>query len=950
VLIGRPTELGLLQDALRAAKDGRPGAVLVGGEAGVGKTRLTKELGAHARAEQTRFLVGGCLELGADGLPFAPFTAALRELVRDISVAGVAELLPGGSASGLSRLLPEFGEPDGDVSSGQARARLFELVLTLLERLSEASPVVLVIEDAHWADQSTRELLTFLIRNLGGSTRLLIVITFRTDELTRSHPLRPLLTELDRAEHVHRIELARLRREEVTELVASILGEEGAPQIVDEVFERSEGNPLFVEALLDAGSGAELPGSLRDLLLAAVQRLPEDTQEILRVASAGGARIEHDLLSAIAGLDELSLTRGLRPAVAANVLVVEGDGYSFRHALIREAIHDDLLPGERTRLHARYAECLSGEARAVEVAHHWFMAHSTVKALVSAWDAIGVTERSLAYAESLQMASRVLELWDEVPDAAERIGATHAEVLERAVGLASDGADSELGIKLATAALKEVTDPLRVARLLEQRGHLAMQIARPESLVDLREAARIAPADPPNATRARVLANLAMHLDHFADPATDAESDAAAEEALRIAEAVGEPAVLIQINLRRSWLNMFRDDDVDAALALLETAREQAEEAKAYRAVLRAMINKSDVMEAYGLHEEAAAAARRGLERAAEVGLTRTSGAVLTFNLAEPLISLGRWDEALAVVEQALRQLQPSVYRGSLSFLAGDLAVARGDLAPAADYAATARSLIGHGTVAKAQDLFPVCRVEALILLAEGKPAEAFEALRPVLEERGLRNSSRYGLPALIVAATVCAETGDANALEAVRTRASQLRVYGPVEEAHRLTFEAEAARAEGRLDQSGWTAAARAWDALNRPYDLAQALYHQAEAAAANGDRDGVAPALQRAAQLAEELGVTPLLDRINDLARRTRVSLGGAVTEAPRLGLTPREEEVLRLVAAGRSNREIAEDLFISVKTASVHVSNILAKLGVSSRGEAAAKAHTLHLFEES
>jgi ATP/maltotriose-dependent transcriptional regulator MalT len=949
VLIGRPTELGLLEDALRAAQDGRPGAVLVGGEAGVGKTRLTKEFGARAEAAQARLLVGGCLELGADGLPFAPFTAALRDLVREISVDGIAELLPGGSASGLARLLPEFGEPDGDTSSGQARARLFELVLTLLERLSERTPVVLVIEDAHWADQSTRELLTFLIRNLGGGTRLLIVITFRTDELHRAHPLRPLLTELERADRVTRIELARLGRAEVTDLIASILGEDGGPQIVEEVFARSEGNPLFVEALLDAGSGAELPGSLRDLLLAAVQRLPEDTQDILRVASAGGARIEHDLLVAIAGLDELSITRALRPAVAANVLVVEGDGYSFRHALIREAIHDDLLPGERTRLHARYAEALSGEARAVELAHHWFMAHNTVKALVSAWDAIGATERSLAYAESLQMASRVLELWDEVPGAADLIGATHAEVLERAVGLAWNSADSELGIKLATAALKEVDDPFRRARLYEQRGQLAGQIARPESLDDLREAARIAPADPPNVTRARVLGTLAMHLDHFADPTTDAESDAAAAEALRIAEQVGDMPVQIQVNLRRSWLNMFRDDDVGAALELLETARVQAEEAKAYHHVLRAMINKSDVLEAYGRHEEAAEAARRGLERAAEYGLSRTSGSILSFNLAEPLVSLGRWDEALTVIEEAMRQLQPTVYRGSLSFLAADLAVARGDLAPAAAYAATARSLIGHGPVAKAQDLFPVCRIEALVCLAQGKPAQAFEALRPVLEERGLRNSSRYGLPALIVAATACAETGERGALQAVRDRVSQLRIYGPVEEAHRLTFEAEAARAEGTLDQDAWAAAARAWDDLNRPYDLAQALYRQAEAAAAEGDRDTIGPALHRAASLAEALRTTPLLDRINDLARRTRVSLGSAEAEGPRLGLTPREEEVLRLVAAGRSNREIAEDLFISAKTASVHVSNILAKLGVSSRGEAAAKAHNLHLFED-
>jgi ATP/maltotriose-dependent transcriptional regulator MalT len=362
------------------------------------------------------------------------------------------------------------------------------------------------------------------------------------------------------------------------------------------------------------------------------------------------------------------------------------------------------------------------------------------------------------------------------------------------------------------------------------------------------------------------------------------------------------------------------------------------------------MINTSDVMEAYGMHEQAAEAARRGLDRAADYGLSRTSGPLLSFNLAEPLVSLGRWDEALEVIEQALRQQQPSVYRGSLSFLAGDLAVARGDLSPAADYAATARRLIGHGPVAKAQDLFPVCRVEALILLAQGKPAEAFEALRPVLEEHGLRNASRYGLPALIVAATACVETGDTSALAAVRTRVSELRIYGPVEEAQHLIFTAEAARAEGTLDRATWEAAARAWDDLDRPYDLAQTLHRVAEAAAAEGDRDAVAPALRRAAQLADGLGTTPLLDQIEDLARRTRVSLGSEPDgQAPRLGLTPREEEVLRLVAAGRSNREIAGDLFISAKTASVHVSNILGKLGVSSRGEAAAKAHHLHLFED-
>ncbi|MFI0483021.1 AAA family ATPase [Actinomadura sp. 9N215] len=968
LFVGRVRESAALDDAYRAARDGSPSAVLLGGEAGVGKTRLVGEFGARARADGARVLVGGCLELGTEGLPFAPFTAALRGLVRDVGVDGVRDLLPPGAGAELGRLLPDFGEADADSFTGEARARLFELVLTLLERLAAAAPAVLVVEDAHWADTSTRDLLTFLVRNLGAGAALLIVTTYRTDELHRTHPLRPLLSELERVERVRRVELARLARDEVAELVRSVLGEAGTLRVAEDIFARSDGNPLFAEALLGSHDDPELPESLRDLLLGAVHRLPEETQEILGVAAGGGARIEHELLAAVAGVDERALTRGLRPAVASNTLVVDGDGYAFRHALIRDAVHDDLLPGERTRLHVRYAEALEerpelmpARQRAVTLAHHWHAAHEAGSALAAAWRAVGETRKALAYAESLRMASRVLELWDRVPDAADRAGVPYTEVIEKAVLVADLAGEPETGIRLATAALAESRDDrphtarkpgelMRTARLYERRGLMAMRLGRDEAIGDLREAARLAPADPPSRTRARVLATLAYQI--HALHGTRDEAHAAAVEALSVARAVGDVPVEIHLDLWFAWDDMFGDGegqgDAEAFFARVERAADRAEEVHAFEPLLRALTNRSDILEMCGRSAEATAVAALGVAKADEYGLARTAGTFLAFNTAEPLISLGRWDEALAVIGRALAQDPPALIRGSLNFLAGGVAAGRGDLDEAERSARAARRRIPHGAARRAQDLFPVCRLDAMIALGRGRPADALEALGPVLADRDLPDESRYALPGLVDAATACADLGDPGPLAAIRERAAGIRVYGPVQEAHRLTFLAEAARAEGVLDQDAWDAAVAAWDALARPHPLAFALTRAAEAAAGH-DREGAAVRLRRAAAIAGELGAVPLRERVDLLARRARVDLGGgAAASRPGLGLTPREAEVLRLVAEGRSNREVAEALFISAKTASVHVSNILAKLGVSTRTEAAATAHRLRLFD--
>jgi DNA-binding CsgD family transcriptional regulator len=994
VLVGRSGQLSVLDTALAEAGRGSPSAVMVGGEAGVGKSRLVREFAERSRGAGARVLMGGCLELGADGLPFAPFISVLRGLVRDLGAAGVAGLLPGGSARELARLLPEFGEPAGPDDAGEARARLFEQVLVLLERLAGAGPVVLVVEDMHWADRSSRDLLAFLIRNQPSAERLLIVVTFRSDELYHVHPLRLLLAELDRIGWVSRMDLGRLTRQDTGRLVAQITGRGTDDDLLAAVYRRTEGNPLFVEALLADGKlGSGLPESLRDLLVAAVRRLPEQTQEVVRVASAGGDRISHGLLAAVTGLEAAALARALRPAVAANVLLADSDGYAFRHALIREAVHDELLPGERGQVHRRFAEAIGADPALVmpgrapgEQARHWYAAHDTIRAMVSAWQAAGQARRFLAYAEQLAMLSRVLELWEQVPDAPQRVGAGHVAVLEAAVGAAELAAENEQGVRLAQAALREIdagAEPVRAALLFMYCGQLKYHLGRADYADDLREAVRLVPADPPSPARARVLQALAHRTLHESggwDPALRAVAEEAVATARRAGDAATEAAALVILACAEP-----AGGDVERIRALLDQARAVASRAKAYEPLLAAALAESDMLEGAGLHELAATVAREGLTAAGEHGLARTYGAVLASNLAEPLVSLGWWEEAGEIIEGALLLFPLLVERASLWRLAGDIALARGDPAAAAEYVASIRAAL-DGTRYHDRYHLPLARLETDLSLAQGRPAEACSTVQDALDRFDVLPSPRYTWPLLVAGAractaiTVCDNTllAGAEALrDRLRAEAGKLTADGLAQQAHQLTFAAEAARATRTLAaepgefppladmRAAWDESARAWEAASEPYPLAAALLRSAEAALGAGDREGGTTRLRRAAGLAQRVGARPLSDDIALLARRARITLGvlgdaadtqassgradqTQIPEPDRMGLTARELDVLRLVAAGRSNRDIAGELFISVKTASVHVSNIIRKLGVSGRGEAAAAAHRLRLLD--
>src|SRR5512132_2507869 len=436
IFVGRAEELRRLEAALERACAGEPAIVLLAGEAGVGKTRLVAELAARAEeGAGARVLVGGCIWLGEGALPYAPVVEALRPLVRTLDPAALRSLA-GPAHAELAGLLPELGDqrPGPAKPAGYGQARLFELFLGLLDRLGKERPLVLVVEDLHWADRSTRDLLAFVVRNLR-SERILLLATYRSDELHRRHPLRPFLAELARG-GVERVELEPFGHQELAILLEGILGAPPDAATVDDVLARSEGNAFFAEELVAAAAyraGSLLPQTLRDVLLIRFEALSDQAQAVLRVAAVAGRRVQHELLARVAGMAEPALLDGLRDTVAHQLLVVGADGgsYAFRHALVQEAVYAEALPGERNRLHVAFATALeahpelaggAGPAVAAEIALHWHAAGDQPRALVASVRAGMQAFSGYGFAEAQRHLERALELWERVADAPERAG------------------------------------------------------------------------------------------------------------------------------------------------------------------------------------------------------------------------------------------------------------------------------------------------------------------------------------------------------------------------------------------------------------------------------------------------------------------------------------------------------------------------------------------------
>ncbi|WP_433302418.1 helix-turn-helix transcriptional regulator [Actinoplanes sp. CA-030573] len=943
VLVGREADLAALRDALKRARSAEPSTLLVGGEAGVGKTRLVEEFRRTLAGEPVRVLTGQCLELGEEGLPFAPFAAALRELVR---AEGTAIL--DGREREFARLLPELGPPPepGDARRGL----LFESVGALLERVSGSRPIVLILEDLHWADRSTRDLIGFLVRS-ARVPQMLLIGTYRTDELHRGHPLRPFLAELDRVRGVQRHELDRLDREGTAEMLTQILGVEPRAATVDAVNERSQGNPFFIEQFAAAADPActDIPANLRDLLLSRVDQLPEPAQQVLRVAAVGGTKFGHELLLRVAGIDEAALESALRTIVAAQLVVFDPDGgYEFRHALVREVVHDDLLPGEHARLHARYAQAVEDDPSLVavgrapaEVAHHWHAARDHAKALVSAKRAAVEAGRSFAYGEQAGLLDRVLNLWEDVPDAERLLGIGHLDLLEEAAMVAIDAGDHMRALTLTRAALRDLdaeAEPVRAARLLIRRVKLLRNTGKSDGAAECREAYRLLTLAPQGPDRVRLLADLA-HL--YSDLDGD-EAARIAAEAKAAAPAEGDLATVVAAEVVFGEVCTGRVN-VEEALPTMAAAAERARATGDLASLTHSLVSISDSLYELSRYAESAAAAAEGIPDADRVGVSRTTGVFLLANHAEALIALGRWDEADARLAEAARHDPPGRLALPWLRLRAWLRLARGQ--EGAEPLITRAAMWLGKPYLMAENRLYLFELRILMELDAGDPIAAAEVARTAVTHPCVLERPRYSWPVLAVAAraAMLAPGGEDLARTVAEVAATVTRRY-PAEIAYAAQVDAVLHGGEDR-----WRAAVEAWRADGRRYEIAAALLGLAEAQAA--DRAAAAETLTEVSAIADELGAAPLLEAADTLARRLGLRTPGAaaVVAAGTEILTAREREVLRLVAEGKSNSRIAQSLYISPKTASVHVSRIIAKLEVANRVEAAAVAHRLGLLDE-
>jgi DNA-binding CsgD family transcriptional regulator len=825
----------------------------------------------------------------------------------------------------------------------------------------------------HWSDRSTRDLLAFLARNLRGE-RVQLIATYRSDELVRGHPLRSFLAELERNRRVQRIDLEPFTREEVGEQLAGILGDRADTGLVDSVFERSEGNAFLAEELVAAGarSADHLPPTLRDILLMRSERLPPSAQELLRVVAVGGRLVSDRLLAVVSTLEDSERLEALHEAASHHVLQSRGfDGYAFRHELVREAIYHELLPEERSRLHAAYGEVLSADPGLASDPNtvHWFAAHDLPRALAASVDAGSAAERRSGFAEAQRHYERALEIWEQVGDAEARSPLDWIELHRRAAEAANLAGESGRAAALVRAAIAELdaeADPVRAGVLWQRLGRFLWAAGDGEAAFRAYEQAeRLVPAEPPSTARARVLAARGQGL-MLVD--RHEESMASCVEAIAIARRVGARAEEGHARNTLGFVQAYLGNPSEGVGNLRESLR-IAEEVGDVDDLCRAYLNLSECLAGpLNRLEEGLQLALEGAALSQRRGTASDYGVSIQCNAVTALIRLGRFRDAQEILRDAESRNPSEIADVDLRLAQARLEVCSGAFGDATAHIATVRLMTN---ALEPQYDAPLCALEAEIGLWQGQPDAALTAVAAGLE----RADSRWlaaplvwlGLWAHADQATAPRRAGTdpapagagaldgAELLEHARAFLAGPRPVGDVTRGYVALCEAEAARLSEAGAAELWGEASAVWTSLSQPYLEVYARLRQAEALLARRQATDGSSILRCAYEAAGRLGADHLRRELTMLAQRARIKLAPASDEATDVpadnptGLTARQLEVLALLVEGQTNREIAETLFITEKTAGAHVSSILARLGVRSRVEAATTAHRLGIARE-
>ena len=926
--VGRDAEIAVLRAAFDDSAGGRPRVVVVLGDLGVGKTRLVTEA---LRVVRPVVLAGACAPVVGEPLPYAPLIQALRRLESKPSGRKEIERFPE-----LSRLMAGVttAEPTAGASASIGpQWRLYQAVLGLLQALGHARQVALIVDDLQWADQASLDLLAHLAINLTDE-RVALVVTSRTDHGQAGDAAHRMIGELGRLRQTVVIGLGPLTGAEAIRL-AGVAGPALDPAQVETLAQRSGGNPLLAEQLADSTTGAfAIPPTVEALFTARIAALPPLARDLVHALAVAGGRADLDDLVVMTDRPLEQVEAAVRVAFDTHVLCPAGPGLAFRHAACAEVAYADALPSERRRLHERAMGVLAGrsdDASVLALARHTEMAHAETVAITVA--AARVAEHRWAFADAGRWYGRAEALLDagavadheSLPDL--RLAAA------RAYGLA--GAYDQARAVLNRALVHAGSDTAR-ADILWRLGAIDFVTGAGEAADSALAQARSLLSDGDEQVSIPVLAWSARVAAAWSRTDDAARFGAAA---VTLAEAAGS---VRWAGIAHNALGVAAALAGDLATATdhLQVALASAHEGGSVDDLVAAYVNLGNVLGMSGDPSGQFAVCEQGIEELGRCGVLRHSGSVLIANAVEALMLLGRLEDAYTRGAHGMAIAPDGLVKSPIAMRAAQAAACVGRLEQARAWADEAARLMLDRD-APATWRLAVAEAGTEVALWAGEPERALDVALANLTQA---EAAGLGYPAGLIALAWRAlgdvvTAGGRPDGPAAALRALTERRHGEVS----ALEAAERGRADGHTDVGSWQ---RAEATIRGP--VAQAYVHWRIAEATLRSETGVAAvsALRTAYASATNVGLVPLIAEVECTARWYRIDLepSSAATDAaePLPGLTAREREILDDVAAGCTNGEIAARHGISVKTASVHVSNILRKLGVPTRQDAARIAH--------